>query len=50
MSIESDIEPDIVEYLGAHYGVETNGITDESSLEDLGVDSLAAIASLEDHG
>ena len=55
MSIESDverdidIERDIVEYLGAHYGVEPDKVTDESALEDLSVDSLAAIASLEDH-
>lgn len=40
MSFENDIERDIVEYLGAHYGVEPDEITDESTLEDLGVDSL----------
>ena len=40
MSIENDVERDIVEYLGAHYGVEPDQITDESTLKDLGVDSL----------
>jgi acyl carrier protein len=40
MSIENDVECDIVEFLGAHYGVEPDEITDESTLEQLGVDSL----------
>jgi acyl carrier protein len=40
MSIENDVERDIVEFLGAHYGLEPDEITDESTLEDLGVDSL----------
>ena len=40
MSIDNDIERDIVEYLGAHYGVEPDEIADESTLEDLGLDSL----------
>jgi acyl carrier protein len=43
MSFENDIERDIVEYLGAHYGVEPDEITDESTLEDLGVDSLGVL-------
>ncbi len=40
MSIENDVERDIVEFLGAHYGLEPDEITDESTLEELGVDSL----------
>ena len=40
MSIENDVERDIVEFLGAHYGLEPDEITDESTLEQLGVDSL----------
>ena len=40
MSIENEIERDIVEYLGAHYGVEPDEIADESTLDDLGLDSL----------
>jgi acyl carrier protein len=43
MSFENEIERDIVEYLGAHYGVEPDEITDESTLEDLGVDSLGVL-------
>ena len=43
MSIENEIQRDIVEYLGAHYGVEPDEITDESTLEDLGVDSLGLL-------
>ena len=43
MSINNDIERDIVEYLGAHYGVEPNEITDDSTLVDLGVDSLGVL-------
>jgi acyl carrier protein len=43
MSIENEVERDIVEYLGAHYGVEPDEITDESTLEDLGVDSLGVL-------
>jgi acyl carrier protein len=41
MSIENDVERDIVEFLGTHYGLEPDEINDESTLEDLGVDSLA---------
>ena len=44
MSIADEIENDIVEYLGAHYGVEPDEITDESTLEDLGLDSLGVLA------
>ena len=52
MSIDNDIERDIVEYLGAHYGVEPDEITDESTLDDLGLDSLglAAIADIVEGG
>lgn len=41
------IENDIVEYLHAHYGVEPEDITDRSSLDDLGVDSLGVLALAE---
>jgi acyl carrier protein len=41
MSIENDVERDIVEFLDTHYGLEPDAINDESTLEDLGVDSLA---------
>ncbi len=44
MSIENEVERDIVEYLGAHYSIEPDEITDESTLEDLGVDSLGVLA------
>ena len=44
MSIEHEIERDIVEYLGAHYGLEPDQITDESTLDDLGLDSLGVLA------
>ncbi len=44
MSIEDEIERDIVKYLGAHYGVEPDEITNESTLEDLGLDSLGVLA------
>jgi hypothetical protein len=37
MRIEYGVERDIVEYLGAHYSIEPDDITDESTLEDLGV-------------
>jgi hypothetical protein len=37
MPIEYEVERDIVEYLGAHYSIEPDDITDESTLEDLGV-------------
>lgn len=40
MSIENDVERDIVEFLDAHYGLERDEICDESTLEELGVDSL----------
>jgi acyl carrier protein len=44
MPIEHEVERDIVEYLGAHYGVEPDEITDESTLEGLGLDSLGLLA------
>jgi acyl carrier protein len=44
MSIENDIERDIVGYLRAHYGVEADDITDDSTLEGLGLDSLGILA------
>src|SRR4029078_259066 len=44
MSIADEIETDIIEYIGAHYGVEPDEITDESTLEDLGLDSLGVLA------
>jgi acyl carrier protein len=44
MSIADEIERDIIEYLGAHYGVEPDEITDESTLEGLGLDSLGVLA------
>lgn len=44
MSIEHEIEGDIVEYLTAHYGLEPDEITDESTLDDLGLDSLGVLA------
>jgi acyl carrier protein len=44
MSIESDIERDIAEYLRAHYHVQADEITDGSTLDDLGLDSLGVLA------
>jgi len=44
MSIANDVERDIVEYLRAHHGVEADEITDESTLADLGLDSLGVLA------
>ena len=44
MPIEYEVERDIVEYMGAHYGVEPDEITDESTLSDLGLDSLGVLA------
>jgi acyl carrier protein len=44
MPIEYEVERDIVEYLGVHYGIEPDEITDESTLDDLGVDSLGVLA------
>jgi acyl carrier protein len=43
MSIENNVERDIVEFLGAHYGLEPDEIRDESTLEELGVDSLGVL-------
>ena len=47
MSIADEIKRDIVEYLGAHYGVEPDEIADESTLEGLGVDSLGVLGIAE---
>ena len=44
MPIEYEVERDIVEYMGAHYGVEPDEITDESTPSDLGLDSLGLLA------
>ncbi len=44
MPIEYEVERDFTEYLGAHYGIEPDQITDESTLDDLGVDSLGVLA------
>ncbi len=41
---ENEVQRDIVDYLGAHYSIEPDEITDESTLEDLGLDSLAVLA------
>lgn len=40
MTIEDEVERDIVEYLCTECGVEPEEITDESTLNDLGLDSL----------
>lgn len=47
MPIECEVERDIVDYLGAHYSIEPDQITDESTLDDLGVDSLGVLAIAE---
>src|ERR1700757_4349664 len=44
MPIEYEVERDIAEYLAAHYSIEPDEITDETTLEDLGVDSLGVLA------
>jgi acyl carrier protein len=44
MSIANHIEADIVRYLRAHHGVDVNEITNESTLADLGLDSLGVLA------
>ena len=44
MQIEYEVERVIVEYLGAHYGIEPDEITDESTLDYLEVDSLGVLA------
>ena len=51
MPIEYEVERDIVEYLRAHFSIEPDEITDESTLEDLGVDSIGvlAIADIVEH-
>ena len=43
-TIEYEVERDIVEYLGAHYSIEPDDLTDESTLDDLGLDSLGVLA------
>ncbi len=45
MSTDDSIERDIAEYLGAHYGIEPDQITEEATLEDLGVDSLGLLVA-----
>ena len=47
MPIEYEVERDITEYLGAHCGIEPDQITDESTLDDLGVDSLGVLTIAE---
>jgi len=44
MAVADEIERDIVQYLHAHLGVETDEITDEATLADLGLDSLGVLA------
>ena len=44
---ENEVEHDIVEYLGAHYSIEPDEITDESTMDDLGVDSLGVLGIAE---
>lgn len=44
MSLANDVERDIIGYLHAHYGVDADEITDESTLADLGLDSLGVLA------
>ncbi len=43
MSMAKDIERDIVEYLQAHHFVDADEITDDSTLSDLGLDSLSVL-------
>jgi acyl carrier protein len=45
MSTDDGIERDIAKYLGAHYGIEVDQITDDANLEDLGVDSLGLLVA-----
>ena len=44
MPIDEEVQGDIVEYLRAHYSIEPDEITDESTLDDLGLDSLGVLA------
>jgi len=44
MSVANEIERDIVEYLHAHLGVDADEITDDATLNDLGLDSLGVLA------
>src|SRR6476619_681881 len=41
---ENEVQRDIVDYLGSHDSIEPDEITDESTLEDLGLDSLGVLA------
>jgi acyl carrier protein len=43
MSVASDIERDIIGYLHAHHAVDADEITDQSTLSDLGLDSLSVL-------
>jgi len=47
MPIDHEVQGDIIEYLGAHYAIEPDKIADESTLDDLGVDSLGVLAIAE---
>jgi len=47
MLIDHQVQGDIVEYLSAHYALEPDQITGESTLDDLGVDSLGVLAIAE---
>lgn len=47
MPIEQEIQQEITAYLGAHYAIEPDQISDDSTLEDLGVDSLGVLAIAE---
>jgi acyl carrier protein len=41
---DTEVQRDIEEYLGAHYSIDPDEITDNSTLEDLGLDSLGVLA------
>ncbi len=47
MPVEQEIQREITVYLGAHYSLEPDQITDGSTLEDLGVDSLGVLSIAE---
>ena len=44
MSVADDVERDVIEYLRAHHGLDGDEICDESTLSDLGLDSLGVLA------
>lgn len=50
-AIDDDLDDELTEvivgYLGAHYGVEPDQVTAESTLDDLGVDSLGVLGIAE---